>query len=309
MNRKLFTLFAVPIILAVFVGLVSFSFTAQAVAPTPTPELDADYHWNLEDIYPGVDEWEADFKKIEEVYIPLYGDYEGNLGDADTFIELMEMDEDASRIIERLYVYAYMKMDEDQTDSQIVEMAGRIGSLYSDLVAAGAFARPELIALPEDTLQSYLEDERMKDYHMVLRHILDQKAHTLSKEEEALLAQAGDIAGAASTISTKIREADLQFPTLENPQGEEVQLSEANYVELLMHPDRQFREQVYKSMLQAYGSMQNSLAAALDAQMRTDAFYAAARKYESSVDAALAGSYIPEEIYTELLDATDNNIS
>jgi oligoendopeptidase F len=280
-----------------------------AATPTAAPADNPQDHWKLSDIYPTIDAWEADFKQVQDTDLPRYKGYEGTLGDKAKLLEFLKMDEATSRTVDKLYVYAYMKLDEDNTKSDITELTGRVESLYSDYGTASSFFKPELLALPEATLDSYLKDADLVNYKMLLQYIVDKKAHTLSKEEEALLSQVGELANAPETIATKIREADLKFPTIKDPKGQNVEVSEANYSDALMNPNRAYREKFYISMMNTYGSMQNSLAAALDAQMRKDYFYASATKYESSLDAALGDNNIPKEVYTSLVNATDNNLS
>jgi oligoendopeptidase F len=308
MNKKILTTFAIILLLTTMVAALPGKTVLQAGA-TPTPQADDGANrWKLEDIYKDIAAWEADFKIVEDT-LPKFADYEGALGDKAKLLEFMAMDEKTSRTVDKLYVYAYMKLDEDNTSSDYTEMTGRVESLYTDYGSASSFFDPELIALPAATLSAYLSDPDLADYKMVLQSIIDQKAHTLTKEEEAILAAAGELSSAPENISTKIREADLVFPTIKDPKGKSVELSEANYGDLLMNPNRNFREKVYTNMLNTYGSMQNSLAAALDAQVRKDSFFASTRKYESSLDAALGANNVPKEVYTSLVSATDKNLT
>lgn len=313
-KKKVFTVSIVLVLVAMlFVYLPTSPKTVQAAGPTASPTLspsdDPQNRWNLEDIYKNTAAWEADFKLIEETALPKYAGFEGQLGTKEKLLEFMSMDEQTSRTVDKLYVYAYMKLDENNADSATTEMSSRVESLYTDYGAACSFFEPELLALPENTLQSYLKDESLQKYKMVLQYMLDRKAHTLSKEEETILANVGELAGAPENISTKIREADLVFPKIKDPKGKTVELSEANYGDLLMDPNRNFREQVYKNILNTYGTMQNSLASALDAQMRKDFFFASSRKYETSLDASLGENNIPKEVYTALVSSTDNNLT
>lgn len=296
MKQRLFALLAIMVLLSTMIS----ALPVQA-------EIGGD-KWNLEDIYKDTAAWEADFKSVEGV-LPKYDGYQGKLGDKAKLVDFMTLDEKTSRTIDKLYVYSYMKLDENNSSSEYTEMTGRIESLYADYATACSFFEPELIALPEDTLKAYLKDADLAPYQMLLQNIIDQKAHTLTAEEEAILAGTSELASAPESIYTKITEADLVFPTIKDPTGADVELSEAVYGDLLMDPDRDFREEVYKNMLGTYGTMQNSLAAALDAQVRKDAFYASVRNYDSSIDAALGANSVPKEVYTALVKATNSNLS
>ena len=289
-------------------GTATATPTVQRTA-VPTAVIDVKDTWDLAAIYPDDTAWERDFQLVKDTYLPDYKNYEGKLGDATQLVKFLEFDEKASRTMDKVYVYANMHRDEDNTNSKASEMADRSSSLYNHLAAAWSFARPELLALDQKVLEGYMNDARFKDYNIFFKYLLDQKAHTLNPSEEKLLAMAGDMSGAPSTISTKIREADLIFPKIKDPDGKEIQLSEGVYADLLQNPNRDFREQVYSKMLGTYGSVKNSLAAALDSQMRTDAFFARARKYETALDASLQSNHIPSQVYTALLKTTNDNLS
>lgn len=280
------------------------------VAPTEVPAqvIDVKDTWDLAAIYADEAAWESDFQLVMDTYIPEYQKYEGKLGDAEQLAKLMEMDEKASRTMDKLYVYAYMLRDSDNTNSKISEMADRSGSLWSDLSTAYSYVRPELIALDQAVLESYIKDERFANYAIFLRYLLEEKAHTLSPAEEKLLAMSGDMSSAPETIYTKITEADLTFPTVTDPDGNEIELSEGVFGDLLSNPNRDFRQEVYTKLMETYGGMQNSLAAALDAQMRKDIFYAQTRNYETALDASLQSNYVPREVYSALITATNANL-
>jgi len=315
MKARLFSFLLFAVVSLGMLGYNPATSQAQTGTATATPTLqptaaiDVKDTWNLAAIYPDDAAWEKDFQLVKETYLPQYKNYEGKLGDTAQLAQLLDMDEKASRTISKLYVYAFMRRDEDNTNSKVSEMADRSGSLYTDLSAAGSFVRPELLALDQKVLEGYMADARFKDYDIFFQYLLDDKAHTLNPSEEKLLAMTGDMSGAPSTISTKIREADLTFPKIKDPEGKEIQLSEAVYGDLMLDPNRDFRAQVYRQMLGTYGGMKNSLAAALDAQMRTDMFFARARKYDSALDASLQSNHIPSQVYTALVKATNDNLN
>lgn len=301
--------------LAVLITAACISFPAvparaeAQASPTPqaTPIAD-EYRWDLAAIYPNDAAWQKDFDTVTKTYLPGYEKYHGKLGKAEPLLEFLKMDETTSRLTEKLYVYAHMKSDENQKDSQASERVSVAESLYADLGKANAFVNPELVALPDETIQAYLKDERFIQYKHMLDVIIKKKAHTLSKEQEQILAAASEIAGSADKIATKIRDADMKFPTIKNKQGEEVALSEAVYREVLSAADRDFRKAAFEGIMQGYDGSKFALAAALDSQMRVDAFYATTRKYDSALQASLDGNDVPQGVYDSLLKATEKNL-
>ena len=313
--------YPVILILAVVASLVSTAAAAQtpettptttlgpSPTPAPTPKVDVRYTWDLQAIYPSVDAWGKDFQTLEETYLPRYADYQGKLGNAQSLLEYLQMSEQAGRMADRLYVYAGLSSDENQTDSQASERRARAENVSTRLSEAASFVTPELLALPEEALQAYLENPQVRTYWHTLAVIVRQRVHTLSKEEEALLAASGEMANAPETIYTKITEADMQFPVIQDSAGNDIQLSEDVYYELLLNPDRELRRKAFEGVLGSYNASRYSLAAALDSQMRKDMFYAHARQYASPLDASLDATTIPADVYTRLVQAADDNLN
>ncbi len=306
----------------VFITLISFSFiflvillsaTIQPVnadtSPTPTPTLiPEEFRWDLEAIYPDVDAWEKDAVLVENSYIPEYKKYFGKLGDAKMLLKFLEMDEKTQRTNDKLYVYAYMKSDENQKDSAASERAARADSLYTNIASERSFVNPELVSLPDATIKAYMADKRFEKYVHFLDSIIKKKSHTLPQAEEQLLAEANDATSGPDKIAGKIRDADMLFPTIKNSKGEEVELSEAVYGAVLNDADRDFRKAGFEGIMSGYDKYKFSLATALDAQMRIDAFYAKTRKYDSALQASLDSNDIPQEVYDNLLKAVDKNL-
>ena len=317
MKRKNWTI--IIGILAIFLGIIFFArISLQPVAaqgnPSPTqnpPEatpVPEKYRWDLEKIYPNPDAWEKDFKAIQDTSVSEYDKYVGKLGEKANLLKLFETDEKTQRTMDKLYVYAWMKSDDNQEDSKESERASRADSLLTKLGSARAFISPELVNLPDNTIKSYLADKDFEKYKHLLEATLKQKEHTLPKEQEELLAATGEMGAAPGKISSKIREADMQFPKIKNSKGEEVELSEAVYGLVLSDPDRDFRKRSFEGILGAYDKYKFGLAATLDTQVRSDWFYAKTSKYKSSAEASLGANFIPTDVYDNLIKATDKNL-
>ncbi len=319
MNKKWFSI--ILTILAVLVAMTFVSFQArpayaetaatptltQAASPSPTP-VPTQYRWDLAAIYTDEKAWQKEFDTVSKADLPIYKKYVGKLGSADTLLEFLKFDETTQRTSEKLYVYAWMKSDEDQTNSAASERASVADSLTADLGSARAFVNPELVALPDATIQGYLKDSRFAQYKQMFDAILKKKSHTLPKEQEELLAAASEMSASPDKIASKIRDADMKFPTIKNPKGEDVALSEAVYGDVLSNENRDFRKTGFEGIMKGYDGSKFSLATALDGQMRVDAFYATARKYDSALQASLDGNNIPQAVYDNLLKATDKNL-
>ena len=276
--------------------------------PVSRDQIEEKYKWKLEDIYPNQEEWEKDFVRIQNEYIPKIEEFRGKLTNAENVLACLKFNDELSRIIEKLFVYAYMKADENQDDSTASEMSSRVQTLYSLVAAASSFLRPELLEQPEDIIKGYIENPAFSNYRHALDALLKLKPHTLSKPEEELLAKASDMASAPSVIFDKVTQVDMIFPKVRNEKGEEVQLSEGVFYRYLQSPDRDFRKRVYEGVLSSYDKVKNTLATTLNSEVKKNWFFAQARKYNSSLEASLFGENIPGEVYDSLIQAVNNNL-
>jgi len=314
MKRRIWILSAISLLLVMLPGLalVSQDVQAAAKAPTATPTatvvpFDPKIHWNLADIYPDQAAWEKDYQHLKTSYIPKYKQYQGQIENAVTLGEFLKIDQDARRLDEKLVLYANLNLEEKQADSSRADLARRAAALHQDLLSAAAFVRPELAGQPAVRLQNYIKNPDLKDAVMLFQAALDQKDHTLSSPEETLLAQSENLAAAPAAIAAQIRGNGLKFPVVHDPQGKTEPLSEDNFDGLLLSPERTFREQVFQAMYDTYAAQKYPLAAALDAQVQRDLFYAAARKYPSALDAALDSNQLSRPVYDSVTASVDKN--
>ena len=308
MNKKLF--FLIYCFISSFLILNTLHFNVLAAeGPVSREQIEERYQWNLGDIYSDPKEWEVDFSKIQNEYLPKIEEFRGKLTRAENVLACLQFNDELFRLMEKLYVYAYMKADENQDDSSASEMSSRAETLYSQVAASVSFIRPELLSQSESILKGYMEDPAFSDYHHALDALLKLKPHTLSKPEEELLAKASDMASAPSVIFDKVTEGDMIFPKVLDDKGKEVQLSEGVFYRYLQSPDREFRKRVYEGMLSSYDKAKNTLAATLNSEVKKNWFYSQARKYDSSLEASLSSENIPREVYENLIQAVNNNLS
>jgi oligoendopeptidase F len=271
-------------------------------------QIPLQYKWNLEEIYSNKINWEKDFSKIEKEMIPALTAFKGKLTNAETVLKCFRLSDDASRLMEKVFVYIHLKADENQTDNDVLEMSSRSETLSTKLGTASAFIRPEILAQEESVIQSYMKDSAFEDYRHSLDALLKVKAHTLSRPEEELLALSSDVAGVPSDAYNKLRLADMTYPKIKDDKGKDVQLSPAVYQMILENKDRAFRKRAFEGMYRSYDKSKNTFAALLNGEVKKDAFYSQARKYSSSLEAALSGGFIPRKVYDNLIESVNSNL-
>lgn len=266
-------------------------------------EISPEYRWHIEDLYASDDLWERDYENLMEEAKALAA-YEGRLAEgAETFLAYMEKKEAVMKRFEAVYVYANQRYHEDTGNSFYQGLAGKAQSLSLVLSNATVFEEPELLALGRETIDGWFsEREEMALYRRYFYELFRQQAHVLSKEEEAILADVGDMSADVSNIFSMFNNADIRFPSIKGKDGEELPVSHGRYTLLLESKDVEVRRQAFESVYSQYGQYKNTLAALYSANLKNTAFFARKRRYDSSLAMALDGGEIPVSVYTNLID-------
>lgn len=265
--------------------------------------------WNLETIYSNDEAWESDFQALKEKVPELIG-FKGRLGEsAETLYEALQLRDDLSRQLHKLYTYAHMRYDEDTANSHYQALNDRAGSLASQVSAQLAFMTPELLSIDENQIEAFMEqNESLRVYRHAFDELALERPHVLTEAEEAILAQAGDVLGQSSSTFGMLNNADLKFPKVKNEKGEEVELTHGRYITFLESADRSVREGAFKAMYGTYAQYLNTFASTLSGSVKKDNFYATVRKFESARQSALHHNAIPESVYDGLVEAVNERL-
>ncbi|NMD71515.1 oligoendopeptidase F [Bacillus sp. DNRA2] len=265
--------------------------------------------WRLEDIFATDEAWNQEFEEVKQL-IPGVREFAGKLHEsADTLYKTLSLQDQLLERISKLYTYAHMRYDQDTTNSYYQGLDDRIKALYSQVGSALAYIVPEILSIEEAKVASFLtEKPELKLYEHALAEINLQRPHVLSAEQEALLAEAGEVLSASSTTFGILNNADLQFPHIKDENGEEVEVTHGRYIRFLESENRQVREDAFKAVYSTYGKFQNTFASTLSGQVKNDNFNARVRKYESARHAALADNNIPESVYENLVATINEHL-
>lgn len=264
--------------------------------------------WAIEDLYKDDSLWEADYKKLSEE-LKKFEKYQGKLEESGA--SLLEIMKEMYRLncgFERVYVYANQRYHENTGNHHYQDLSARAARLAMELEQAMAFVEPELMEIPAEKLEKfYKTDPELENYRRKISECLRMKPHILSKELEEILAQTGEMARAPENIFSMFQNADLKFGKI-LADGEELELTQGNYIRCMEHKDREVRRQAFETLYKKYGEFQNTLAAAYSGNLAQDMFYARVRKYDSCLDMALEGGNIPCEVYTRLIQAVHEKL-
>jgi len=265
-------------------------------------EIPQKYKWNIEAMYADDLAWEADIKDVLDA-VDKFGAYQGRLtADAATLAEALEAKDAIWQKLEKAFVFARMKQDEDNRNTKQQAMLDKVQMMIAKVSAAMSFFTPELLSTSEDTLLSYLEKEpKLAVYDFLLRDLLREKQHVLSKEEENILAQLSEVTDAPDSIYTMLSNADMKFGTITDEDGDEVELTHGNYIKFMKSHNRKVRQAAFERMYETYKSLLNTISTAYSFNVKNDVVGARIRKYPSARAAALSGGNIPEEVYDNLI--------
>ncbi|MFB4324353.1 oligoendopeptidase F [Priestia sp. BR_2] len=270
-------------------------------------DVPKEHQWKLEDLFADQKAWDASFAELKNL-LKRTADYQGKLNNAASIKECFELEDEISYHAERLYVYAHMHHDEDTANPTYQALTAKAKKLNVEAGEALSFITPEILSLSEAELDKLIEDPTLKEFKFTLTEMKREKAHVLSKTEEALLAQVGNLSSAPQTIFGMLNNADMKFPKIKNEDGKDVELTHGNYIQFLESPNREVRERAFKAVYETYGKQKNTIAATLNANVNKNMFYSRVRKYPSVLEMALYGDNIPKEVYTNLIDTIHESL-
>lgn len=265
--------------------------------------------WDLSTIYPTDQAWEEALKDLTE-QLETVAQYEGHLLDsADNLLEITEFSLEMERQIEKLYVYAHMKNDQDTREAKYQEYYAKVMTLYSQLDQAFSFYEPEFMEISEKQYADFLEAQpKLQVYQHYFDKLLQGKDHVLSQREEELLAGAGEIFGSASETFAILDNADIVFPYVLDDDGKEVQLSHGTYTRLMESKKREVRRGAYQALYATYEQFQHTYAKTLQTNVKVQNYRAKVRNYKSARHAALAANFVPESVYDNLVAAVRKHL-
>ncbi|MEW6050653.1 MAG: oligoendopeptidase F [Candidatus Zixiibacteriota bacterium] len=300
---------------ALLVGLVAAiaingPALAQSAKAKQRSEIEPQYQWKVEHIYNSEANWEKDFNVIKD-NIGRFEAFKGHLGESsENLRHFLELSDSLSLISDNLYVYAYLKLDENNKVSKYQELGDRITGLNSQFRNAVAFADPEILAIDASRLQEFLRaDPQLAVYRFYLERIVRSKEHILSDKEEALLALAGPVMGAPGRIFAMADDADLTFGSIKDESGNDVQLTKERYSKFLESTDRRVRRDAADMFYGTYEKFANTLAGTLSSSVKKDYFLMQARKYNSCIEMSLDADSIPTSVFRTMIDAANANLA
>ena len=265
--------------------------------------------WDLSEMFPTDEVWSAEKERLEREVDGL-SRYQGTLGESAAALRTaLDAVSASDKELARLYVYAFLKADEDRRVAEHQERRSVAASLLSEFGEATSFVSPELLGVGSETVERYIaEDPGLAKHAFNLRNILRQEPHTLSSEAEQIIAATGPVVQGPERIYAMLSSSDLPFPTVTLSGGEEVRLNQAAYSLHRASQNRDDRKRVFDSFWKSWKGYEATLGQTLDTQVKAHVFRAKVRKYDSALHAALSGPNIPVDVYRTLIASTHRHL-
>ena len=263
-------------------------------------EIAEEYKWDLSSLFASDEAWEESLADIDEM-IKEAASYQGKLHDPEIIAEFFHKETEMSRRLDDIFVYVSLRRSEDNTSEKAQAMFGKAMSRYVELMTVSAYVEPEILSMSMEELRSLLEYEGLKDYRFNLEKLIKKKEHTLTVEEERIMASFAEVNQAAGEIADYLMDADMVFDSVKDSEGKEHELGGANFILLESNPDRTLRENAFRSFYKTYRQHNNTLTATYSTNVKAATVEAKLRHYPSSRVMSMSQSDIPEEVYDQLI--------
>ncbi|KRK88965.1 oligoendopeptidase F [Lentilactobacillus sunkii] len=265
--------------------------------------------WDLTTVYSSDKDFDKDFEEVAagtKKFAGLSGTIEK---DAQALLTATEDLMTLSRKLEKVYVYAQLKNDQDTSEDKYQAMYSRAESLGAQFGAATAWFEPELLKISNSQMAQYYQDEpKLDGYKRFFDQTFERRDHILGNDVEKVLAGADDIFSSGEKTFGILDNTDLSFPVVTDENGNKVKLSQGVYGILLESTDQSVRKEAFQKLYEVYNQFQHTLASTLTTNVKNHNFKANIRHYNSALEAALAGNEVPTDVYDNLIKVVNEHL-
>ena len=272
-------------------------------------EVKKENQWDLERIYQNVDYWQEDYDKCKSLLDELLDLKEHFLDDSKHFKDFILLDDKLERLLEKVYVYASLKNNEDLTNPQYQELIGKSLNLYQEIGEKTNFVRPAILKEDKNKILGFIDEvKELEPFRYTIMTLLRYKDHSLSEKEEKIISAYATVLDSASKTFDMLRGADMRFGNILDEEGREVELTESSYSIFLRSHDRNVRKNAFLQLYKVYEGFKNTLNSTLEAVVNNHSTTARLRNFNSSLELGLFGDNIPTTLYKNLIDSVHNHL-
>jgi oligoendopeptidase F len=265
--------------------------------------------WDLESLFKDFHAWDESYKRALEMANKFESYKTKVVSSSNSLYSALSESDELYRIVQNLYSYSSMKLDEDTREGKSQALSDKALGLYVEVNEKTSFLTPEILTLEESTLEKfYKEEPKLKLYKQSIDDIMRQKSHVLSAREESILAQMGEVADSPQKIYSMLNNADLKFPTIKDENGKDVEITHGNFIPFMESKDRAVRKAAFQGLYGVYEGYKNTFAATLNGDLKKNIFNSKIRNYNSSREASLDENNIPVKVYDNLIHSIHNNL-
>lgn len=266
--------------------------------------------WDLSKIYASISDYEKDYDVVKKFMADISKYQTHILDSSKSLLELLDLDQKTERIIGKMANYAYRKYDEDLSNVDSQKLVGNFDKLYTEYSQNGSFIVPEILKGDYSLIEKYInEEEGLKEYELLLKRIFRNKPHVLSEKEENILSSMQLIAGEPEKIAGIIRNSELQFQTIKDENGNEVKLTNENFMIYLKSRDRRVRKDAFEALYSSYNKYKETLAETLQGHVMVLSNSSKLRGFSSSKEASLFSNRVNTKVYDNLIKVVHDRMN
>ena len=271
-------------------------------------EIPAELKWKLEDIFATDEAFLQTLQELKDGKQRIL-DLRGTITSGEALLHALKVRDELRLLVDRTITYSFMRKDEDNANTKYQGFADQAAAMAVELNSAAAFLEPEILSLQPDVVRGWIEAiPGLEVYRHYLEDLLRTKPHILPAEQEELLAAAGELASAPGNIYRMFSDADLRFPDIQNEAGDMVELTHGRYIKFLESRDPRVREAAFKAMYETYSAWKNTMAVTYISAVKKELYFSRARKYNSSLEAALFEDNVDPQVYTNLIKTIHDHL-
>ncbi len=273
-------------------------------------EIKEEDKWDLTKIYQKEEDWEKDFQEVSKE-IPKIEKYKSHINDSSkSLLNYLNDYFSIDRKLSKLYYYANLHHDEDTTNTKYQELLGRVENLLTEYQEITSFDNSEMMKTSYETIKKYIEAEKgLQVYAHYLDNYYRFQDHILTEEQDQIISSFSKALGSSHDIYSALTNADLSFGSITTEDGEEIELTDSNYITYMTSNNRKIREEAFKKVMNTYKAYENTFASIYSNHVEVAVQSAKVRRYQSALQASLFKDNVEEKVYNTMIDTVSKNLA
>ena len=272
-------------------------------------EISSGDQWKVDLIYKDKNAFDTDFLQVEKELSELVSQKDEFTKNSKSFLKFFKQDEKVSRLLEKLYIYAQCKNDEDKAVGAYQELKAKMVNIYAEYNEKTSFVVPTILKMDKEVVEDYMgKEEELKSYRHFFDVIFEKKEHILDESTEKVISAYGPVLSSPASTASYLTDADLEFDSICDENGKQVAMDQATYAIYIRSKNRSVRKEAFLNLHRGYAKVKNTLTSTYQALLSSDAITSRLRNYKSSLEYYLAPKHIPVKLYENLIKVVHQNL-